>query len=114
VGLLLAGCGGDSHDRTGKLCAKAKDLCGKDSCPTDAELADAEKKLGKEVVTTYMECAAAADSCAEMTGCAMGLVGGAMGEMMEGMGKGMQKQFDEQVKEMKEAHERRAKEMNGD
>lgn len=90
VAVLLAGCG-ESRSRTREMCGKVRDLCGAEAvteCPTDRDLADAEKRLGKKPVGNYLACMEAATSCLQIVGCVDGLGLDAADELAGGRERG--------------------------
>jgi hypothetical protein len=84
--VLTVGCG-ESKSRTRPICDKIRDVCGADAvddCPSDRDLAEAEKRVGKRAVDNYLACVRAADSCMHVVGCVGGLGMDAIGEVERG------------------------------
>jgi hypothetical protein len=89
VVVVAIGCG-ESKQRTAPVCEKIRDLCDADAveeCPTDGDLAEAEKRVGKRAIENYFGCVRAADSCMQVVGCVGGLGNDIAGEMAEGLGQ---------------------------
>lgn len=97
VSLLLLGvvaCGGGDGSKEAKLCAKAREVCGKDlvesSCESDVR--ELKKPMGKQYDPT-LDCGIAAGTCAEFAGCMVG--GGAA--VFKQFTRDFEKGFDKMV-----------------
>lgn len=92
--LGVVACGGGGGSKEAQLCAKARDLCGKDvveaSC--EADVRELAKPMGKQYGTT-LACGIDAGSCAELAGCLVG--GGAA--VFKQFTKDFEKGFDKMV-----------------
>lgn len=98
--VVALGCGGSSSEKEKKSCERAITLCsydeGADTCIKD--IRETKEAMGDNY-GKFLECSAAAKTCGEYVGCAIGGVGAEGMKQIDGLRKGMEKMMGDKMRD---------------
>lgn len=99
--VFALGCGGSSSEKEKKSCERAITLCGydegADSCIKDIQ--ETREAMG-ESYGKFLDCSAAAKTCGEYVGCAVGGIGSEGMKQIDGLRKGMERMMGDKMRDI--------------